>query len=73
MRTRLYRDGVEVWHSDPAPLAAETTKTEGYFAEGSLEVPKGLNAGRYLVRVDVVDKDAPDTANVWQWAKLTLR
>jgi hypothetical protein len=72
MRTRLFRDGVEVWHSGVSPLVADTKKTEGFFASGSLEVPKGLDPGRYLVRVDVEDKDTPDAASVWQWAKLTL-
>jgi len=73
MRTRLFRDGVEVWHSGETPLGADTKKAEGYFASGSLEVPKGLDPGRYLVRVDVGDKDTPDAASVWQWARLTLR
>jgi hypothetical protein len=73
MRTRLYRGGVEVWHSGAAPLAADNKKSEGYFAAGSIEVPKGLDPGKYLLRVDVADKDAPDTSTVWQWAKLNLR
>ena len=73
IRTRLYRDGVEVWHSAPVPLTADTKKSEGYFASGSLEVPKGLDPGRYLVRVDVADKDTPGTAGVWQWARLRVR
>jgi hypothetical protein len=69
MRTRLFRDGVEVWHSTPVPVAADAA----YFAKGSLEVPKGLDAGDYRVRVDIEDKDAPDTASAWQWAKLRVR
>ena len=73
LRTRLFRDGVEVWHSASTPLAAAARKPEGYFASGALQVPKGLDPGRYLVRVDIGDKDTPDAASVWQWAKLTLR
>jgi hypothetical protein len=69
MRTRLFRDGVEVWHSTPSPVAADA----GYFAKASLEVPKGLTAGDYAVRVDIEDKDTPDTASAWQWAKLRVR
>jgi VWFA-related protein len=73
MRTRLYRDGVEAWHSEATPLAADNKKSEGYFATGSIAVPKGLDPGKYLLRVDVEDKDAPGTSTVWQWAKLNLR
>ena len=73
MRTHLFRDGVEVWKSAPAPLATDATKTAGLFASGSVDVPKGLDPGSYMVRVDIGDKDTPDTASAWQWAKLTLR
>jgi VWFA-related protein len=73
MRTHLFRDGVEVWKSAPAPLATDATKTAGLFASGAVDVPKGLDPGSYMVRVDIGDKDTPDTASAWQWAKLTLR
>jgi hypothetical protein len=73
MRTRLFRDGVEVWKSAATPLATDAAKTAGVFARGSLEVPKGLDPGNYMVRVDVEDKGTPDAASAWQWAKLTLR
>ncbi len=69
MRTRLFRDGAEVWHSTPVPVTADAA----LFARGSLEVPKGLDAGDYRVRVDIEDKDTPETASAWQWAKLRVR
>jgi hypothetical protein len=68
MRTRLFRDGVEVWHSAAMPVEAADQ-----FIKGSLDVPKGLDPGNYMVRVDIGDKARPDTASAWQWAKLTLR
>ena len=73
MRTRIFRDGVEVWKSGETPVEADATKTTGYFAKGTLEVPKGLDPGGYMVRVDVGDKDTPDAASAWQWAKLRVR
>jgi hypothetical protein len=73
MRTHLFRDGVDVWHSEATPVAAEAVKSEGYFAKGSLEVPKGLDPGKYLVRVDIADKDAPDAPAAWQWARLRVQ
>ena len=73
MRTRLFRDGVEVWQSAATPLTTDASKTAGLFAGGSLDVPKGLDPGNYMVRVDLGDKAQPDTVTAWQWAKLTLR
>jgi len=73
IRTRLFRDGVEVWQSAAMPLVTDATKTAGLFARGSLDVPKGLDPGNYMVRVDIGDKTQPDTVSAWQWAKLTLR
>ena len=65
MLTRLYRNGAQVWESAPTPVA-------GPIASGSFDVPRGLDPGRYLVRVEVAGK-AADSALAWQWAKLTLR
>jgi VWFA-related protein len=73
MRTRLFRDGVQVWESAAMPIETDAKKTASLFARGSLEVPKGLEAGKYMVRVDVGDKAQPDSVSAWQWAKLTLR
>ncbi len=65
MLTRLYRNGTQVWESAPTPVAGPT-------AAGSFEVPRGLDPGSYLVRVEVAGK-AADNALAWQWARLTLR
>jgi VWFA-related protein len=73
LRTRLYRDGVEVWKSTAMPVPPDTSKMPSTFVTGSLEVPKNLTAGHYLVRVEVADRDAPDTASAWQWAKLRIQ
>jgi hypothetical protein len=73
MRTRLFRDGVEVWHSAATPVETDATKAAGLLAKGSLDVPAGLDPGSYMVRVDVADKAQPDVVSAWQWARLTLR
>ncbi len=71
MRTRLFRDGVQVWESTAMPVESDAQKRPSFFARGSLEVPK-VDPGRYMVRVDVSDKALPDTVSAWQWAKLTV-
>jgi VWFA-related protein len=73
MRTRIFRDGVEVWQSAETPVETDATKTAGTFAKGALEVPKGLDPGKYMIRVEVSDKDTPGAPSAWQWAKLTLK
>jgi hypothetical protein len=73
IRTRLFRDGVEVWESAALPVESDATRTASLFARGALEIPKGLDPGKYIVRVDIGDKGQPDTVAAWQWAKLTLR
>ena len=73
MRTRFFRDGVEVWKSVAMPVETAATKAASFFVRGSLEVPKGLDPGTYMVRVDIGDKAWPDTVSAWQWAKLTVR
>jgi hypothetical protein len=60
MQTRLFRDGVQVWESAAARVETDAKRPAGRCARGSREVPKGLDAGRYVVRVDVGDK--ADTA-----------
>lgn len=69
IRTRLYRDGAEVWHSMSEPVAADPAN----FARGSLQIPAGLDPGNYLLRVDLEDKDTPYRPAAWQWAKLRVR
>jgi VWFA-related protein len=69
VRTRLFRDGAEVWHSMSAPVAADPAN----FVRGALQVPDRLAAGNYLLRVDLADKYTPYTPTAWQWAKLRVR
>jgi hypothetical protein len=51
--------------SAAAPVETDAKKTAGLFAGGALEVPKGLDAERYRVRVDVGDKAQLDTPRAW--------
>jgi hypothetical protein len=69
MRTRLFRDGVEVWQSGLTPVQMGKAN----LAAGSLAVPSGLSNGEYLLRVDVQAKGAPDASAAWQWARLRLQ
>jgi VWFA-related protein len=73
LRTRLFRDGAQVWESDSTPLQSDAVKTSNPMARGSLTVPAGLVPGEYLVRVDVAEKANPAEATAWQWARLKLR
>jgi VWFA-related protein len=73
MRTRLFRDGVEVWNSAAMPVETDAKKAPSFFARGILEVPKRLDPGKYMVRLDIFDKARPDTVSAWQWARLTVQ
>ena len=73
MRTLLFRDGVEVWEGAAMPVETDVKKAANFFATGSLEVPKGLDPGKYMLRVDLIDKAQPDTVRAWQWARLTVQ
>jgi VWFA-related protein len=72
MRTHLFRDGVEVWESAAMPVETDAKNRASLFARGAIEVPKGLDPGRYTVRVDITDKTQPDPVRAWQWTKLTV-
>jgi VWFA-related protein len=75
MRLHLFRDGVEAWKSAPIPVETgpQESKTEMFLAKGSITIPKGLEPGKYLLRVDLCDQAQPDTVTAWQWAKLTVK
>ncbi len=66
MRTRLFREGVQLWQSAASAVEGPTVK-------GALEVPKGLAPGTYLLRVDLASQTDPEHPAAWQWARLTLR
>jgi len=68
MRTRVFRDGIEVWQSSLTPVSAGPANFKG-----ALVVPKDLGPGRYLIRVDVRAQGTPDAASAWQWANLRVR
>lgn len=73
MRTRLFRDGAQVWESQATPIETDAKKAANFFATGSLEVPEGLEPGKYMLRVDLSDQARPDIVSAWQWAKLTVQ
>ena len=76
MRLHLFRDGVEAWKSAPIPVESgvkESPKTTMFLAKGSITIPKGMEPGKYLMRVDLCDQAQPDTVTAWQWAKLTVK
>jgi len=73
MRTRLFRDGVEVWQSAAMSVETDAMSKEISFAKGAIEIPKGLDPGKYMVRLDVSDKTQPGQVSAWQWAKLTVQ
>jgi hypothetical protein len=73
MRTRLLRDGAEVWSSLALPVASDAKKTASFFARGAVEVPKDLAPGKYQLRVDISDREHPDTVSACQWARLVIQ
>ena len=73
MRTRLFRDGIEVWESAAMPVETDAKNKASFFARGAIEVPNGLDPGNYMVRVDITDKAQPNPVSAWQWAKLTVQ
>ncbi len=72
LQTRLFRDGVEVWKSEPAPIEPNEKKAPLFLARGSLTIPNTIEPGKYLVRVDLSDKSAPESVLAWQWGRLTV-
>jgi hypothetical protein len=73
MRTRLFRDGAQVWESAAMNVETDAKKAASFFASGSLQVPKGLDPGKYMLRLDISEKERPDIVSAWQWAKLTVQ
>ncbi len=72
LQTRLFRDGIEVWKSAPAPIEPNEKKAPLFLARGSLTIPNTIEPGKYLVRVDLSDKSAPESVLAWQWGRLTV-
>ena len=73
MRTHLFRDRIEVWESAAMPVETNAKNRASFFARGAVEVPNGLDAGKYMVRVDITDKTQPVPVSAWQWTKLTVQ
>jgi len=73
MRTRLFRDGAEVYESPAAPVAVDTRKAGHVFTSAAIEIPANLQPGDYLMRVEVEDQlPPPRHAKAWQWVRLRV-
>jgi hypothetical protein len=75
IRTRLFRDGAEVYASQTKPVAAGASKAaRSFFTHSAVEIPVNLEPGDYLMRVDVENQLLPPRhATAWQWARLSIR
>ena len=73
MRTRLFRDGAEVYESPAAPVAMGTRKAGRAFTSAAIEIAANLQPGDYLMRVEVEDQlPPPRHAKAWQWVRLRV-
>ncbi|HXJ95756.1 MAG TPA: VWA domain-containing protein [Terriglobia bacterium] len=71
MRTRLFRDGAEVYESPATPVEMGTPRAGRAFTRGAIEIPANLEPGDYLMRVEVEDQlPPPRHAKAWQWVRL---
>jgi VWFA-related protein len=75
IRTRLFRDGAQVYESSPEPVDTGAAKAAGrVFTHSSIQIPANLEPGDYLMRVDVEDQLTPPRhTQAWQWARLRVR
>ena len=75
MRTRLFREGVQVSESVMKPIEEGASRTNGrMFTHSSIEIPRNLTPGEYLMRLEVEDtRPAAGHAKAWQWVRLNIR
>jgi VWFA-related protein len=74
MRTRLYRDGAEIYASPALPVATGApTSAARPLTQCAIDLPAGLAPGEYMMRVEVEDQlPAPKHAVAWRWARLSV-
>lgn len=73
IRTRLFRDGAEVYQSPARPVETAKPAAGGAFTSGAIDLPASLEPGDYLLRVEVEDQlPPPRHAQAWQWARLDV-
>ena len=72
MKTRLFRDGVQISESASLPIDTDEKKPGSrFFSRGAIQLPSRLDPGEYFLRVEVVNPLAPPKSNTaWQWARL---
>ena len=74
LRTRLFRDAEQIAESPSAPVVSDARKNAAqFFTRGEIDIPAGLAAGEYLLRVDVESRTAKKPQLAWRWARLTVR
>ena len=73
MRTRLFRDGAEVFKSSATPVEMGPRKAGHAITSAAIEIPAGLQPGDYLMRVEVEDQlPPPRQSKAWQWVRLRV-
>lgn len=69
-KVALFRDGKQIYQAPEEPVRTESGKTGArFFAHSALQIPSGLEAGEYFLRVTV--RDGPSES--WQWARIGVR
>ena len=73
LRTRLFRDGAEVYQRLATPVVMSQGKTGRDFTSASVEIPTKLEPDDYLMRVEVENQASPpQQSKAWQWARLLV-
>jgi len=73
IRTKLFRDGVDVYESPAMPVETGTSTAGRAFTHGAIDIPASLQPGDYMLRVEVEDRlPRPDHAMAWRWARLSV-
>jgi hypothetical protein len=74
MRTRLFRDGAEVYLSPAIPVSTgASTSTARPLTQSAIDIPASLPPGEYMMRVEVEDQlPPPNHAVAWRWARLSV-
>jgi VWFA-related protein len=73
IRTRLFRDGAQVYESPAMPVETSKPTAGRAFTSGAIDLPASLEPGDYQLRVEVEDQiPPPHHAQAWQWARLDV-
>jgi VWFA-related protein len=75
IRTRLFRDGSEVYEGPAVPVVTGTSTSTAArpLTRGAIDIPASLQPGDYMMRVEVEDRLPPaGHAMAWRWARLSV-